>query len=94
MSAYRVSAPNAPFHPEYTDDTTMVPRSSSILVKRLPAAKPGKGTAQNYVTGAGWRVAGSTVMTTAGPANALGDPAVKTMPRYVAVCFTAINGII
>lgn len=34
--------------PEYKDDHAMIPRASSVLVKRLPSA-PGKGTAQRYV---------------------------------------------
>lgn len=30
----------------------MVPRNTSIIVRRLPASRPGKGTAQRYVLGA------------------------------------------
>jgi protein MPE1 len=29
----------------------MIPRATSIIVRRLPPAKPGKGTAVKYVTG-------------------------------------------
>ncbi|KAG4303399.1 hypothetical protein PCK1_000363 [Pneumocystis canis] len=36
---------------EYDDDTTIIPRSTSITVRRLPPLKPGKGTAARYVTG-------------------------------------------
>ncbi|KAI5804580.1 DWNN domain-containing protein [Geopyxis carbonaria] len=36
---------------EYDDDTTTIPRSTSIIARRLPATKPGKGTAQRYVSG-------------------------------------------
>ena len=36
---------------EYTDDNFMIPRATSIIVRRLPPAKPGKGTAVKYVTG-------------------------------------------
>jgi protein MPE1 len=36
---------------EYTDDNAMIPRATSIIVRRLPPAKPGKGTAVKYVTG-------------------------------------------
>lgn len=34
---------------EYTDDQMMITRNSSVLVKRNPAMKPGKGTAQKYL---------------------------------------------
>ncbi|KAG4305765.1 hypothetical protein PORY_000675, partial [Pneumocystis oryctolagi] len=36
---------------EYDDDTTIIPRSTSITVRRLPPSKPGKGTAARYVSG-------------------------------------------
>lgn len=36
---------------EYDDDTTIIPRSTSITVRRLPPSKPGKGTAARYVAG-------------------------------------------
>lgn len=29
----------------------MIPRNTSIIVRRLPASRPGKGTAQRYVLG-------------------------------------------
>jgi protein MPE1 len=34
---------------EFSDDNTQIARSSSVIVRRLPASKPGKGTAQKYV---------------------------------------------
>ena len=37
---------------EYKDDVYVVPRNTSIVVRRLPASRPGKGTAQRYVLGA------------------------------------------
>ncbi|KAF5361977.1 hypothetical protein D9756_002345 [Leucocoprinus leucothites] len=37
---------------KYKDDTTIIPRSSSVIVKRLPAARPGKGRASYYTSGA------------------------------------------
>ncbi|PPR08136.1 hypothetical protein CVT24_012350 [Panaeolus cyanescens] len=37
---------------EYKDDSQVIPRSSSVIVKRLPAARPGKGRASLYVNGA------------------------------------------
>ncbi|KAF9006136.1 DWNN domain-containing protein [Cyathus striatus] len=37
---------------EFKDDSTIIPRSSSVIVKRLPASRPGKGKASMYVAGA------------------------------------------
>lgn len=37
---------------EYKDDVFIIPRNTSIIVRRLPASRPGKGTAQRYVLGA------------------------------------------
>ncbi|KAI7897820.1 DWNN domain-containing protein [Cokeromyces recurvatus] len=42
---------NAQTDEEYKDDTFIVPRNTSVIVRRLPAARPGKGTAQRYVLG-------------------------------------------
>lgn len=36
---------------EYTDDTQLIPRSSSVIAKRLPASRPGKGKAALYIAG-------------------------------------------
>ncbi|KAF8906284.1 DWNN domain-containing protein [Gymnopilus junonius] len=36
---------------EFKDDSTIIPRSSSVIVKRLPAARPGRGKASLYVNG-------------------------------------------
>src|SRR4051812_19370439 len=36
---------------EYTDDTEMIPKDSTVLARRLPAAVPGKGRAARYVSG-------------------------------------------
>lgn len=36
---------------EYDDDTTIIPRSTSVIARRLPAARPGKGGASRYVSG-------------------------------------------
>lgn len=35
----------------YDDDTYSIPRSTAIIAKRLPAAKPGRGGAARYVSG-------------------------------------------
>lgn len=39
------------FKLEYKDDVFVIPRNTSIIVRRLPASRPGKGTAQRYVLG-------------------------------------------
>ena len=39
------------FFTEYDDDTTIIPRSTSIIARRLPAARHGKGGAARYVSG-------------------------------------------
>jgi protein MPE1 len=36
---------------EYDDDTTIIPRSTTVIARRLPAARPGKGGAARYVSG-------------------------------------------
>ncbi|KDQ61733.1 hypothetical protein JAAARDRAFT_31201 [Jaapia argillacea MUCL 33604] len=36
---------------EFKDDSHIIPRSSSVIVKRLPSAKPGKGKAAMYLAG-------------------------------------------
>ncbi|KNC98149.1 cleavage polyadenylation factor subunit MPE1 [Spizellomyces punctatus DAOM BR117] len=41
---------NAQTNEEYKDDMYMIPRNTSVLVSRHPASKPGKGTAQRYLT--------------------------------------------
>ncbi|RDB20830.1 putative RING finger protein P8B7.15c [Hypsizygus marmoreus] len=38
---------------EFKDDSQIIPRSSSVVVKRLPAVRPGKGKASMYIAGAG-----------------------------------------
>ncbi|KAK1469167.1 MPE1 [Colletotrichum lupini] len=36
---------------EYDDDTTIIPRSTTVVARRLPAAKPGAGRGARYVSG-------------------------------------------
>ncbi|KAL8840932.1 MAG: hypothetical protein Q9170_001125 [Blastenia crenularia] len=36
---------------EYDDDTYAIPRSTTVIAKRLPALKPGRGGAARYVSG-------------------------------------------
>ncbi|KAF5383655.1 hypothetical protein D9615_003664 [Tricholomella constricta] len=38
---------------EFKDDSQIIPRSSSVIVKRLPSARPGKGKASMYLAGVG-----------------------------------------
>lgn len=38
---------------EFKDDSQIIPRSSSVVVKRLPSARPGKGKASMYIAGVG-----------------------------------------
>lgn len=56
----------------------VVPRNTSVIVRRLPAARPGKGTAQRYVLGVlptdGKGTGGFGIMK-GGPSNAPGGGA-------------------
>lgn len=36
---------------EYDDDTSVIPRSTTVIAKRLPAQKHGRGGAARYVSG-------------------------------------------
>lgn len=36
---------------EYDDDTTIIPRSTTVIARRQPAMKPGAGRAARYVSG-------------------------------------------
>lgn len=36
---------------EYDDDTLIIPRSTTVIAKRLPAIKSGRGGAARYVSG-------------------------------------------
>ncbi|ORY25626.1 DWNN domain-domain-containing protein [Naematelia encephala] len=40
-------------HEEFKDDNHQIPRSSSVIVRRLPASSKGRGNAQNYIIGTG-----------------------------------------
>ncbi|KAJ3200626.1 hypothetical protein HDU82_008733 [Entophlyctis luteolus] len=55
---------NAQTNDEYPDDNQVIPRNTSILVARRPAAKHARGTAQRYVTAAGPPAVGTTLSTT------------------------------
>lgn len=36
---------------EYDDDTSIIPRSTTVVAKRLPAIKAGRGGAARYISG-------------------------------------------
>lgn len=55
---------------ELKDDSQIIPRSSSVIVKRLPSARPGKGKASIYVAGAGSMVPISDPVQRHGASNA------------------------
>ncbi|KAJ6518863.1 DWNN domain-containing protein [Mycena sanguinolenta] len=55
---------------EYTDDTEIIPRSSSVVVKRRPAVRPGKGKASMYIAGATSTVPTSEPVQRSGPGSA------------------------
>ncbi|KAF7356548.1 hypothetical protein MVEN_00988500 [Mycena venus] len=55
---------------EYTDDSEIIPRSSSVVVKRRPAARPGKGKASMYIAGAANAVPTSEPVQKSGPGAA------------------------
>lgn len=38
-------------HSEHKDDSQLIPRSSSVVVKRMPSLRPGKGKAAMYIAG-------------------------------------------
>ncbi|KAJ5097558.1 hypothetical protein N7456_008279 [Penicillium angulare] len=48
---FELSIYNEDTKEEYDDDTTIIPRSTSVIARRLPAARPGKGGAARYVSG-------------------------------------------
>ncbi|KAJ5721141.1 uncharacterized protein N7483_009075 [Penicillium malachiteum] len=48
---FELSISNEDTKEEYDDDTTIIPRSTSVIARRLPAARPGKGGAARYVSG-------------------------------------------
>lgn len=38
-------------NPVYDDDTALIPRSTSVVARRLPPSKPGAGRAARYMSG-------------------------------------------
>jgi protein MPE1 len=56
---------------EYKDDTQVIPRSTSVIAKRMPAARPGRGSSTKYITAdAGAMEANSSV----GGPGSMGPP--------------------
>ena len=47
----RSASDNADILTEYDDDTAIIPRSTTVIARRLPAAKSGRGGAARYVSG-------------------------------------------
>ncbi len=63
---------NADTNDEYKDDNFLVPRSTQVIVRRLPPSKPGRGTAQNYVADVNGTADNTGASRFAGTANAAG----------------------
>ncbi|KAG6833007.1 hypothetical protein H0H87_012593 [Tephrocybe sp. NHM501043] len=54
---------------EFKDDSHVIPRSSSVIVKRLPSARPGKGKASMYIAGTLGAIPTSDPLTKPGVSN-------------------------
>lgn len=63
---------NADTNDEYKDDNFLVPRSTQVIVRRLPPSKPGRGTAQNYVADVNGAADNTGASRFSGTANAAG----------------------
>lgn len=50
---FDLSVYNAQTGEEYTDDLATIPRNTSIIVRRVPPERPGKGNAQKYLSASG-----------------------------------------
>ena len=72
---------------EYKEDLTLVPRSHSVTVKRLPAKAPGKGSANKYVSGVGSIGPPGSMISVA---NINGDPTTNSSNKPVMI--QAYNG--
>ena len=68
---------DSPTSVEYKDDVFVIPRNTSVIVRRLPASRPGKGTAQRYVLGVlptDGKGAGGFGIMKGGPSGSPGGP--------------------
>jgi len=50
---FDLSVYNAQTGEEYVDDLATIPRNTSIIVRRVPPERPGKGNAQKYLSASG-----------------------------------------
>lgn len=60
---------------EYKDDSSLIPRGTSLIVKRMPAVRPGKGKAAMYIAGASNSAPTSEPVQRPGSHSASGGPA-------------------
>ncbi|ORX53377.1 DWNN-domain-containing protein [Piromyces finnis] len=67
---FDLSVYNAQTGEEYTDDLATIPRNTSIIVRRVPPERPGKGNAQKYLSASGpsTHIIGRRVANTTKPA--------------------------
>ena len=68
----------------FDDDTSIIPRSTTVIAKRLPPIKPGKGGAARYVSGKMPQNAKNT--------HRLETPAIKPASTAPAGGLTSIGG--
>lgn len=61
----------------YDDDTSIIPRSTTVIARRLPPIKPGRGGAARYVSGKMPQNAKNTHRSEMPAAKAASDTAVK-----------------
>ncbi|TFY66257.1 hypothetical protein EVG20_g4833 [Dentipellis fragilis] len=67
---------------EFRDDSHIIPRSSSVIVKRVPAARPGKGKAAMYIGAVGGAASSSDAAGKSGGSGGSGSSWYKgTMSR-------------
>lgn len=60
---------------EYDDDTVLIPRSTSVIARRLPPVRPGRGGAARYVSGTAPVNARNTTASSGARANGVVQPA-------------------
>jgi protein MPE1 len=61
---------------EYKDDSDLIPRSTSVIVRRMPPVAPGKGTAQRYIKGVMGVVGGAQMATDRGGLTGRIEPSI------------------
>lgn len=70
---------------EYDDDTSIIPRSTTVIAKRLPPAKAGRGGAARYVSG---KMPQNAKNTHRNETSATKQPSASTAPKII----TVMNG--